>query len=110
MKFSAHYVQKFIVFIICSRRQPFGCDGHWLRINYLPCPRSFVKSIAPLSLSPSNVMLSFILTTSVVLVCLCFFFLRILSVMHCVDFGQLAFFLHFHTIGVFVETLSCRAL
>jgi len=32
----------------------------WVRINDLHCPRSLVKSIAPLSVSPSDVMSSFI--------------------------------------------------
>ena len=48
--------------------------------------------------------------SSVVLVCLCVVFPRILHVVHCVGFGQLAFFLHVQTIGVFVERLCLAEL
>jgi|SRR6218665_1515060 len=68
-------------------------------MNDLHCSRSFVKYIASLSVSPSDAMSSFI----IVLVCLSFFFLRILHVVHCVEFCQLSFFLHVQTIGVFAE-------
>src|SRR5688572_9838803 len=48
--------------------------------------------------------------SSVVLVCLCFFFLRLLHVVHCMGFGQLAFSLHVQTIRVFIEQLCLAEL
>src|SRR6218665_1342374 len=46
-------------------------------MNDLHCPQSFVKSIAPLSVSPS---LHLYCLSNIILVCLCFIFLRILHV------------------------------
>src|SRR6218665_828575 len=48
--------------------------------------------------------------SSTVLVCLCFFVLRVLHVMHCWEFGQLSFFLHVLTIGVFAVRLCLTKL
>src|SRR5688572_4164610 len=48
--------------------------------------------------------------SSVVLHCLCFFFLRIFHVVHCFVFGQRVFYLHVQTIGVFIERLCLAQL
>jgi len=77
-----------------------------VRMNDLHCPRSFVKFIAPFSVSSSDAIgLHLYCLSNVVWVCLCFFFLRILHVVHCVEFGQLSFFLHVQTIGVFALSM-----
>ena len=41
-----------VIIIICSRRQLLRGDGY--EKNGLHCPRSFVKSIAPFSVSPNS--------------------------------------------------------
>jgi len=80
------------------------------------CPQSFVKSIAPLNVSLTDSMSSFILSIHHSLrlpPCLCFFFLWILHVVHCVysmEFYQLSFFLHVQTIGVFAGRLCLTEL
>ena len=65
-----------------------------------------------LSLVSVQVMLClhFILSIQRCLVCFCVFFLQILRVVRCVEFGQLALFLHVQTIGVFVTRLCLAGL
>src|SRR6218665_82909 len=73
----------------------------WVRINDLHCPRSFVKSISLLNVSPTDSMSSFILSIHRSLGLPLFLFFRILHVVHCVEFSQLSFSLHVQTIRVF---------
>src|SRR6218665_1101436 len=77
----------------------------WIRINDL----HFLGPLSSPLLPSMSVQLILCLhsycLSIVVLVCFCLFFLRIL---HCVEFGQLSFFLRVQTIGVFAGRL-CRA-
>ena len=82
----------------------------WILINNLQCPWSHLLSIAPsmsvqVMLCPHSYCLS-----SVVFVCLCYFFHCILYVVHYVEFGQLSYCLHVQTIRVFAEWLCLTKL
>src|SRR6218665_1046267 len=60
-------------------------------VQLTPCPRLYCLS-------------------STVLFCLCFFFIRILRAVQCVEFGHLSFFLHVQTIRVFTGRLCLAEL
>lgn len=68
----------------------------WVLMNYLHYPLSFVKAIAPHNLIPIDSMSSLYCLPIVVWDCLCFFDLRILHVVRCMEFGQWSLFLHVH--------------
>ena len=86
----------------------------WVRMNDLQWPRFFVKSIAPLNVSPNDTTSSFIIVSRPIhrslCVCFCYFFLRILHVVHCGEFSQLSLFIHVRTIGVFAGRLCLTEL
>src|SRR6218665_2672153 len=74
-------------------------------VGYL-CPWSFHKSIALLSVTPSDALSSFILFIQHSLGLHRILYPYIIQhVVHCVEFCQLSFILHVQTFEVFVELL-----
>src|SRR6218665_4155824 len=79
---------------LVHRHHQFLTPAIWLRcvrMNDLQCPRSFVKSIAPLVVSPINSMSSFILRylSNIVLVCLFSFSFK--SCMWCIVWNSISY-------------------